>query len=236
MTLFPPILQTPAFAWACAALAGGCLAAAALWAARRPLRGLADGFMAMPPLRRALAALAVVVAVAYAGGKGEEGVSSKEQVVSAEFSSSFVAVGGTQQDVDHHTYSLLPAPYSFSPVSPVSAQLELFRDGSFVAWSNSGARVYRRVNPDDWDGGGIPNDEDDDPRVAADEPRFGPRQSLPQGAHTNNYYWVDLAVRDGARTTYRQVFTLDASQIQTTLASNGREIGLDSVSYHSTEI
>ena len=130
--------------------------------------------------------------------QGTEGkvVSSKEQVVSAEFSSSSVAVDGTQQDVAHHTYSLLPTPYSFSSVSPVSAQLELFRDGSFVAWSNSVARAYRRVNPDDWDGDGIPNAEDEDSRVAADEPRFGPRQTLPPGAHTNNYFWVDLVVRD----------------------------------------
>ena len=300
---------------------------------------------ACPPLRRALAALAVAAAVAYAGGKGEgarrEGVRSKEQVVSADGSSSVVAVDGTRQDVDHDTYSLLlspsslprdtysllPAPCSLTdedisrgyrlvsvatneahsyemppdarlvgtwhltdaydavakaflegtfplggqvvtslwahvwgkarpqlwnasnelvavgapmfarrgvsrlwtaattngsvlltwqdfslgnpfampsnvqtPKRPnaqtVSAQLELFRDGSFVAWSNSVARAYRRVNPDDWDGDGIPNAEDDDPRVAADEPRFGPRQSLPQGSHTNNYYWVDLVVRD----------------------------------------
>ncbi len=52
------------------------------------------------------------------------------------------------------------------------------------------------MNPDDWDGDGIPNGEDDGPRVAADEPRFGPRQSQPPGAHTDNYFWVDLAVRD----------------------------------------
>ena len=38
---------------------------------------------------------------------------SKEQGVSADDSSSVVAVDGTQQDVDHHTYSLLLAPYYF---------------------------------------------------------------------------------------------------------------------------
>ena len=38
---------------------------------------------------------------------------SKEQGVSADDSSSVVAVGGTQLDVDHHTYSLLLAPYYF---------------------------------------------------------------------------------------------------------------------------
>lgn len=37
-------------------------------------------------------------------------------------------------------------------------------------------------------------------------------------------------------TGYRQVFTLDASHIQTSLENSGRELGLDSVSHHSTEI
>ncbi len=88
-------------------------------------------------------------------------------------------------------------PSPAAPAAPaVSAQLELFRDGSFVARSNAVARAYRRVNPDDWDGDGIPNAEDADPRVAADEPRFGPRQALPPGAHADNYYGVDLVVRD----------------------------------------
>ena len=49
--------------------------------------------------------------------------------------------------------------------------VQTVRDGSFVARSNAVARAYRRVHPDDWDGDGIPNGEDDGPRVAADEPR-----------------------------------------------------------------
>ena len=52
-------------------------------------------------------------------GETGEVVSSKEEVVSDEFLSSAVAVGGTQQDVHHHTYSLshhslLPTPSSLS--------------------------------------------------------------------------------------------------------------------------
>ena len=78
---------------------------------------------------------------------------------------------------------------------PVTAQLELFPNGDFIARSNSVERVYRRVNPDDWDDDGIPNDEDAEPFAPADEPQFGPRQTLPEGANTNAYCWVDLVVR-----------------------------------------
>ncbi len=74
----------------------------------------------------------------------------------------------------------------------VNAQLELFPNGDFIARSNDIERVYRRVNPDDWDDDGIPNDVDGAPLVAADEPQFGPRQDLSSIAHSNNYYWVDL--------------------------------------------
>ena len=77
----------------------------------------------------------------------------------------------------------------------INAQLELFPNGDFIARSNKVERVYRRVNPDDWDGDGIPNDEDDAPLAPADTPQFGPRQTLPEGANTNAYCWVDLVVR-----------------------------------------
>ncbi len=125
--------------------------------------------------------------------KGER---SKKQEASADGQHSTVAADETEEeDRNRHASSLLSAPSPFH-FSRVSAQLEIFHDGSFVARSNAIARAYRRVNPDDWDGDGIPNAEDDNPRVAAESPRFGPRQSLPQGAHTNNYYWVDLVVQD----------------------------------------
>ncbi len=83
-------------------------------------------------------------------------------------------------------------PFHFSTVS---AQLELRGNGDFIARSNSVERVYRRVNPDDWDDDGIPNGEDDAPFVPADAPQFGPHQTLPEGANADAYCWVDLIVR-----------------------------------------
>ena len=78
----------------------------------------------------------------------------------------------------------------------VNAQLELFPNGDFIARSNEVERVYRRVNPEDWDDDGIPNDEDDAPLAPADEPQFGPHQDLSVIAHSNNYYWVALVAPD----------------------------------------
>ena len=79
----------------------------------------------------------------------------------------------------------------------VSAQLELFPNGDFIARSNDVVRVYRRVNPDDWDEDGDPNGTDADPCVAG-EPAFGPHQQLPPGANSNAYCWVDLVVSGAA--------------------------------------
>ena len=81
--------------------------------------------------------------------------------------------------------------------TPVSAQLELYSTGDFVARSNNVERLYRRVNPDDWDDDGIPNDEDQDPYVN-DGDFFGPRQELRQGANSNAYYWVDIVVSNAS--------------------------------------
>ena len=78
---------------------------------------------------------------------------------------------------------------------PINAQLELFPNGDFIARSNDVERVYRRVNPDDWDDDGIPNEDDTEPLAPADTPQFGPHQTLPEDANTDNYYWVDLVVR-----------------------------------------
>ena len=78
---------------------------------------------------------------------------------------------------------------------PVNAQLELFPNGDFIARSNSVERVYRRVNPDDWDDDGITNGADDAPLVPSDTPQFGPHQTLPEGANADAYCWVDLVVR-----------------------------------------
>ena len=77
----------------------------------------------------------------------------------------------------------------------VNAQISLCGDGGFTVRSNDLVRVYRRVNPDDWDDDGIPNDDDIQP-LAYDGDNFGPHQTLPEGANTNAYCWVDLVVPD----------------------------------------
>ena len=77
--------------------------------------------------------------------------------------------------------------------TPVSAQLELFPNGDYIARSNEVERVYRRVNPDDWDDDGDPNDTDPNPYVH-DGDSFGPHPELPQGANSNAYCWVDIVV------------------------------------------
>ena len=79
--------------------------------------------------------------------------------------------------------------------TPVSAQIELMSSGDFITRSNLVESVYRRVNPDDWDDDGIPNEEDIDP-IVCDGDYFGPHQELPEGANSNAYCWVDLVVPD----------------------------------------
>ena len=79
--------------------------------------------------------------------------------------------------------------------TPVSAQLELMPSGDFITRSNLVESVYRRVDPDDWDDDGIPNEEDLDP-LAFDGDNFGPHQELPPGANSNAYCWVDVVVPD----------------------------------------
>ncbi|MBQ3341745.1 MAG: hypothetical protein IJG84_07595, partial [Kiritimatiellae bacterium] len=83
-----------------------------------------------------------------------------------------------------------------------NAQISLRGDGGFTVRSNDLVRVYRRVNPDDWDDDGIPNDTDPNP-LAYDGDNFGPHQTLPEGANTNHYYWIDVVVSQAnARVTF----------------------------------
>jgi hypothetical protein len=77
--------------------------------------------------------------------------------------------------------------------TPVSAQLELYPSGDFVARSNLVESVYRRINPDDWDDDGDPNDTDENPYIY-DGDFFGPHQEMPEGANSNAYCWVDIVV------------------------------------------
>ena len=65
----------------------------------------------------------------------------------------------------------------------VSAQLALMPSGDFVARSNEVARVYRRVNPDDFDDDGIRNEDDANPYFW-DGDNFGPHQELWEGANS----------------------------------------------------
>ena len=46
----------------------------------------------------------------------------------------------------------------------VSAQLVLYPSGDFLVRSNGVERAYRRVDPFDWDGDGVPNGDDPAPR------------------------------------------------------------------------
>ena len=95
--------------------------------------------------------------------------------------------------------SLIPHPSSL-----VSAQLELSRNGDFITRSNNVMSVWRRVNPDDWDDDGIPNEDDDDPLCrAVGETYFGPHQDLSVIINSNAYCWVDVVVPHvNARVTF----------------------------------
>ena len=74
---------------------------------------------------------------------------------------------------------------------PVNAQIVLFPNGDFLTRSNEVETVCRRVNPDDWDDDGIPNDEDTNPSVC-DGDFFGPSNILPAGANTNAYCTISV--------------------------------------------
>ena len=57
-----------------------------------------------------------------------------------------------------HNFFLGRVPLSVSSVSfvysvvPISAQLELFPSGDYIARSNLVECYYKRINPDDWEG------------------------------------------------------------------------------------
>lgn len=102
--------------------------------------------------------------------------------------------------------------------APVNAQIELVANGDFVTRSNDVERIYRRVEPFDWDGDGLENTVDPDPFVAGpdahgtnaewynvvcsnvleavegDGSAGTPRPTLSwlDGVNTNAYYFVDV--------------------------------------------
>ena len=71
-------------------------------------------------------------------------------------------------------------------------QIRLFPAGDFMTRSNEVETVYRRVNPDDWDGDGIANERDANPTIC-DGDFYGVPNALPDGANPNAYYWLDLS-------------------------------------------
>ena len=75
--------------------------------------------------------------------------------------------------------------------SPVNAQIRLHANGDFTTRSNEVETVCRRVNPDDWDDDGIPNDMDANP-MSCDGDFFGPANIHPDGANTNAYCTVSV--------------------------------------------
>ena len=74
-----------------------------------------------------------------------------------------------------------------------NAQIELCGDGNFITRSNNVERTYRRINPDDWDGDGIPNDVDGNP-CFYDGDFNGPSNLLPENANTNAYCTVSVVM------------------------------------------
>ena len=74
-----------------------------------------------------------------------------------------------------------------------NAQIELCGDGNFITRSNNVERVYRRVNPDDWDGDGLANEIDPNP-CSVDGDFFGVANAMPEGANQDAYYLLDICV------------------------------------------
>ena len=78
--------------------------------------------------------------------------------------------------------------------TPVNAQIELRANGDFITRSNGVETVYRRLDPEDWDGDGWRNEDDWDP-CGWEEfyDMFCPE--LPEGADESAYYWIDIRPR-----------------------------------------
>ena len=64
---------------------------------------------------------------------------------------------------------------------PINAQIVLSPNGNFITRSNDVETVCRRINPDDWDDDGIPNDEDamSKQSAAASAPTIGMMMEYP---------------------------------------------------------
>ena len=78
--------------------------------------------------------------------------------------------------------------------TPVNAQIELAANGDFTTRSNEVEFVYRRVDPEDWDGDGWRNGDDPDP-YTWDDPWDDFYQELPDGANEDAYCWIEIRPR-----------------------------------------
>ncbi|MBQ6142092.1 MAG: hypothetical protein IJI54_12515, partial [Kiritimatiellae bacterium] len=76
---------------------------------------------------------------------------------------------------------------------PTDAAMELFRNGDILVETNGVVSVFRRVNPNDWDGDGLANEIDANP-YESDGDFFGPANILPEGANSNAYCSVSVLV------------------------------------------
>ena len=74
-----------------------------------------------------------------------------------------------------------------------NAQIEFHDDGNFITRSNNVERVYRRINPNDWDGDGLANEIDPNP-CSVDGDFFGVANAMPEGANQDAYYLLDICV------------------------------------------
>ena len=156
-------------------------------------------FLKLPRLQQALVVFAVCILTVCAQKSGSNAVVNAEISEEGRRGEKESAVQGgsgetplLRSSVDSTTSndSVLRAKNT----DLISAQIEFFANGDFITRSNDVERVYRRVNPDDWDDDGLANEIDDDPLVAADSPQFGPHQDLSVVEHEANYYWIDLVV------------------------------------------
>ena len=99
----------------------------------------------------------------------------------------FVLGRALKEDVDSLTSGETPLPLC-------CAQIELRPTGDFIVRSNEVETVYRRVDPEDWDGDGWRNDDDYNPYVWEEFYDYF-EQELPEGANENAYYWVEIRPR-----------------------------------------
>ena len=78
-----------------------------------------------------------------------------------------------------------------NPYGIYSMQIEHFANGDFIVRLNEIEKLYRYINPDDWDDDGLANEIDASPKTG-DGDFFGVASPLPEGANPQAYYWVEL--------------------------------------------